>query len=213
LSGIFKATGREVSLRSLALGSVSNFLPARGLFIVSESFPAGVDGVLDPTESYWPLGYTIDLPRGEITSFDPQTNPLRPGDAARGGTVVTWLFDSESRRPYVLLGNGSRALIDTGSGFGLAIGEGAARSFGAVVEGREDRGGARDIGGGRIASQRVRPVSVRVGALELRRVPTDVLSGVGANSPVLLGRRALEPFRLSFDPLNRLIKITPPPDD
>jgi hypothetical protein len=45
--------------------------------------------------------------------------------------------------------------------------------------------------------------------MALRNVPTDILYGVGAGAPILLGRDALRPFRLTFDPLNRLIQIAP----
>ncbi len=52
-------------------------------------------------------------------------------------------------------------------------------------------------------------LAVFVGSLALRKVPTDLLSGASTASPILLGRDALRPFRLTFDPLNRLIEFAP----
>jgi predicted aspartyl protease len=210
MSGLNALQGREATLRSLALGDQNNFLPARGLVIVADNLPPGVDGILDPTEAYWPLGYSIDMPHGQIRAFDPKINPVRPNDVPVGGAVVPWLFDAESRRPFVMLSSGHRALLDTGSGFGFAINENSARSFGIEQERGREGNGSRDIGGGRIESRRVRPTNLRIGALMLYRVPTDLLSGVEAGAPFLLGREALEPFEVTFDPANRLIRFTPP---
>jgi hypothetical protein len=39
----------------------------------------------------------------------------------------------------------------------------------------------------------------------LRSIPTDILSGVAEDAPVILGRDALFPFKISFDPRQRLI--------
>jgi predicted aspartyl protease len=214
MSGTGSASGREATLRSLALGGEDNLLPGKGLVMVAEGLPAGVDGILDPTESYWPLGYTIDFPNGEISAFDPRTNPLRAHLEPNGGTIIPWLFDRESRRPFVRLSSGHKALIDTGSRFGLALSENAARSFGIETgHARERSGSAVDLGGGRFSSRRVRPVSVQVGSLALNRIPTDVLTGVEAGAPILLGREALHPFQISFDPQHRLIRITPARED
>lgn len=209
LSGMNNVTGREALVRELAIGEANNLLPARGAVIVASGLPQDIDGVLDPTESYWPLGYVIDLPRGEISAFDPRSQPLRAGNAPPGGAVVQWVTQSGSRRPFVTLDGGQRALIDTGSGFGLAVSWEGARSLGLVSRDGRERNGVRDLGGGRVAARRLAPSTVRVGALELRRVPTDLLSGVASGSPILLGRDALAPFRLTFDPLHRLIQIAP----
>lgn len=209
LNGASSGNSWQAKLSSLAIGEAQNFLPARGYTIVADHLPTDIDGILDPTESYWPLGYTIDIPRSEISSFDPQTNPLRLADAPVEGTVVPWLFEGGSRRPYVLLDNGRRALLDTGSNFGLALSETVARSFGIMPDRGRDRGEVRDIGGTLINARRVRAATVQIGALSLRGVPTDLLSGVERGAPVLLGREALEPFRLQFDPVNRLILIAP----
>ena len=209
LSGASAVSGREADIHQLALGDRSNLLPAGGLVIVTDRLPPDVDGVLDPTESYWPLGYTLDLASGNLSAFDPHTTPLRAGNAPADGTIVSWLMDGTSRRPFVLLDNGRRALLDTGSGFGLAMSESAARTLGVIPTRGTNRDGVRDIGGASIMSRRIAPLTIRIGSLVLRGVPTDVLSGVEAGAPVLLGRDALQPFRLTFDPLNRLIEIAP----
>jgi predicted aspartyl protease len=210
LSGSGMASGREAVLRRLAVGESDNFLPARGLCIVTDRLPPGVDGVLDPTEAYWPLGYTIDLPHNELSAFDPRTTPLRRDDAPPGGTVVSWIFAAGSRRPFVMLNGARRALLDTGSDFGLALSAEEARIIGVIpAGGGRARDGVRDIGGGQVAARRIAPATVSIGSLVLRGVPTDLLVNAHAGAPILLGRDALQPFELTFDPLNRLIRIAP----
>lgn len=209
LSGASAVNGREANVSQLALGERGNLLPARGLTIVTDRLPPDVDGVLDPTESFWPLGYTLDMKGGNLSAFDPRTSPLRSNNAPADGTIVSWLMDGASRRPFVLLDNNRRALLDTGSGFGLALSESAARGLAVIPTRGANRDGVRDIGGASIMSRRIAPLTVRIGSLVLRGVPTDVLSGVEAGAPILLGRDALAPFQLTFDPLNRLIEIAP----
>ena len=215
LSGVGAGAGREAVVRSLAIGDKDNFLPSKNptLVVVTAGLPPGIDGVLDPTESYWPLGYSINMPEGEISAFDPRVNPVRPGDAPPDGAVVPWLLDARTRRPFVMLDLGRRALLDTGSGFGLAISESVARSsgimFGETRDSRSSRSNVRDLGGGMIAARRVTPITVRIGSLTLRRIPTDLISGVDSGAPILLGREALQPFHITFDPANRLIKLAP----
>lgn len=209
LSGQTVGGAQKAFVRSLSVGFLENLLPASGLFIIAQGLPAGVDGILDPTEAFWPLGYRIDMPAGELSAFDPRSTPLRTGDAPAGGAVVPWLGEAGGRRPFVMLSAGRRALLDTGSGFGLAVTDEAARSLGISVGGGRERAGTRDLAGGRVASRRVGPSTVYVGALELRNVPTDYILNTGADAPVLLGRAALRPFRLTFDPLNRLIMLSP----
>lgn len=214
LSGANSFAGQEAVARSLAIGSLTNDLPAKGLIIVAENLPPDIDGVLDPTEVYSPLGYVIDMPRRTLSAFDPRAKPLRVSDAPPDGAVVPWLYDSDSRRPYVALSTGGqRALLDTGSGFGLAVSEAAARSLGIFINSRRGTNSSnntQDIAGANVFAQRINPATVFIGSLALRKVPTDILSGAGAASPILLGRDALRPFRLSFDPLNRLIEFAPP---
>jgi predicted aspartyl protease len=209
MSGAGSVNAREASLSSLAIGDENNLLPSQGIVVVTGGLPPDIDGVLDPTEAFWPLGYSIDMRRGEISAFDPRTSPLSLNDAPQDGAVVRWLVESGSRRPFVMLGGGRRALIDTGSEFGLAVSETAARAMGIPGQMGRNRDGARDIAGGRITARRVAPATVQVGSLVLRGVPTDVLSGIVDGSPILLGRDALQPFYLSFDPLHRLILIAP----
>lgn len=209
LSGMTAGGGQKAFPRSIALGSRDNTIPARGLSIVAAGLPSDLDGILDPTEAFSPLGYVIDMPRGELRAFDPRVQPVRRGDAPRDGAVVPWLTDGRSRRPYVMLEGGQRALLDTGSGFGLAVDEAAARSLGInASEGRE-RAGARDIAGGEVSSRRVRSATVSVGPLVLRGVPTDFITRAEKGAPILLGRDALRPFRLTFDPASRLIMFEP----
>lgn len=209
LSGVQGAAGREATLTSLAIGARENLLPAKGLVIMTDALPPDLDGVLDPTESYWPLGYTIDLPNDTITAFDPRTTPLRGVAEPPGGAIVQWFFDGTSRRPFVALDAGPRALLDTGSGFGLAVSDQAARSFGILSTRGRERAGVADIGRGRVGSRRVEPVTIQIGSLVLRRIPTDLLTGASNGAPVLLGRDALRPFEISFDPLSRLIRLRP----
>jgi len=192
----------EARIQSLAVGDRENFLPGSREVVVTTGLPADLDGVLDPTEAFAPLGYTIDIPRNELSAFDPRALPLSTSNQPDGGAVVPWLRESQSGRPFVQLDNGDRALIDTGSSLGLAIRDrSAARSnTGAMVQ---------DIGGGRISTRRVRPTTVAIGSLSLQNVPTDVVSGTESDAPVLLGLSALRPFRLSFDPVHRLIEIAP----
>lgn len=209
LSGASAGGAQKAFVRAVALGSRDNSLPARGLAIVARGLPEDVDGVLDPTEVFSPFGYVIDIPRGELRAFDPRVRPLRAGDAPPGGAVVRWLTDGQSRRPFVMLGEGRRALLDTGSGFGLAVDESAARSLGIILTEGRVRGAARDIAGGEIASRRVRAATVSVGPLVLRGVPTDFLVRAQKGAPVILGRDALRPFRLTFDPASRLVMFEP----
>ncbi|MBC7929918.1 MAG: aspartyl protease family protein [Rubrivivax sp.] len=209
LSGASKGGAQKAFVRAVALGSRENSLPARGLTIVARGLPEDVDGVLDPTETFSPFGYVIDIPRGELRAFDPRVRPLRAGVAPPDGAVVRWLTDGQSRRPFIMLGEGRRALLDTGSGFGLAVDESAARSLGIILTEGRGRGSTRDIAGGEIASRRVRAATVSVGSLVLRGVPTDFLVRAQKGAPVILGRDALRPFRLTFDPANRLIMLEP----
>ncbi len=210
LSGAGTVPSYEATVRSLALGDSQNILPSKGFVLVTERLAPGIDGVLDPVEAYGSLGFEIDMVRGEMTAFDPRQTPLRRGaNLPPDGTIVSWLTDGESRRPFVMLEGGRRALLDTGSGFGLALTEDAARSLGIIPGRGRQRGDVRDLAGGSIPAHRISPTTVRLGAMVLRGVPTDLLPAARAGSPILLGRDALRPFRLSFDPVSRLIRIVP----
>ena len=196
------ATAHDANVQTLAIGDRTNYVPGSREVVVTSGLPNDIDGVLDPTEALSPLGYIIDIPRLELSTFDSRAMPLRVEDQPREGAVVPWLRVGSSRRPFVQLDNGDRALIDTGSTLGLGI-----RSNTDLDRGRVSN--SRDIGGGQISTQRVRPLTVAIGALKLRNVPTDVISGAEAGAPTLLGLSALRPFRLVFDPVNRLIEIAP----
>jgi hypothetical protein len=202
LSGV-ATSARNVFISSLAIGDSENTLPAKGEAMVVSGLPRDLDGVLDPTEAFSPLGYVIDLPQHELSAFDPQNDPVKMNEQPDEGTVVRWVREGLSRRPFVMLDNGDRALLDTGSNLGLAIRDSgsAERKAPAYV--------VRDVGGGQISARRVAATTVSVGSLTLRRVPTDLVSGTEAGAPVLLGLSALRPFRLRFDPLHRLIEIAP----
>jgi hypothetical protein len=205
IGGLSGATvsASEATLRSLALGDRENDLPAKGLVMVTGGLPRDLDGVLDPTEAFAPLGYAIDLPRGELSSFDPHEAPVRLSDQPAEGTVVQWLREGRGRRPFVQLDNGDRALLDTGSNLGLAIKDRDPSS--RTVSGYA----VRDVGGGRVSARRAPPTTITIGSLVLRNIPTDLISGAEADAPVLLGLSALRPFKLRFDPAHRLIEIAP----
>lgn len=208
LSSSRGVAAQQVTVRKFALGDEFNVLPSSGFVIVTNQLAPGVDGVIDPAEVFWPLGFEIDLPRGVINSFDPRLNPLRRNQSLPAdGTIVQWLFDGQSRRPFVMLEGGRRALLDTGSEFGLAVTEEAARALGITPGGGRESLSRRDISGGVIPARRVSPATLRLGALVLQGIPTDILQTARAGSPILLGRDALRPFRLTFDPVNRLIRI------
>ena len=196
------STARQVSIQSLAIGDPENYLPGKGEVMVTSGLPRELDGILDPTEAFFPLGYVVDIPRHELSAFDPQATPLQMNSQPEEGTVVPWLRERHGRRPFVQLDNGDRALLDTGSGLGLAIRESGPSD-------RETATSVRDIGGGSISARRVGARTISIGSLTLRRIPTDVVSGAEADAPVLLGLSALRPFRLRLDPVHRLIEIAP----
>lgn len=206
-------TGRAVSARQvwvngIDLGWQGNSVPAGGVTaLVVPQLPPGVDAIIDPGKAYAPLGFTIDLPNGVLTAFDPRVTGLDRARIPRDGAVVPWLKDGQGTRPFVRLSDGRLALIDTGSSFGLAVSRNSRPT--AQVRGRA----STDIGGGALRSTRVQPTTVSIGTLVLENVPTDILDGVESGAPVILGRDALHPFRLTFDPVGRLIEIAPTEQD
>lgn len=194
---------QEARLSSLSLGTPSNRVSTRALAAVVPSLPGEIDGILDPTDIFSPMGYSVDLPNRELRVFDPNAHGLRLNQVPREGAVVRWVREAGNDRPFVRLGDGRMALIDTGSGFGLALNEtraSAGRNHGEV---------RHDLGGGSVQSREVQPQTVNIGALVLRGVPTDVLSGVAPGTPIILGRKALFPFKITFDPVARLIAFEP----
>jgi predicted aspartyl protease len=196
------ASAQEATVQTIAIGDRENYLPGSRNVVITPGLPPDLDGVLDPTEAFAPLGYVIDIPRLELSAFDPRQQPITSNYQPRDGAVVRWLRDGQAGRPFVQLDNGDRALIDTGSSLGLAIRASAPANRGRVSY-------SRDIGGGNISVVRARPTTVAIGALMLRNIPTDVISGAEADAPVLLGLSALRPFRIAFDPLHHLIEIEP----
>ena len=206
------SSNREAVISQMALGDQGNRLPSQKTALIVSSLAPGIDGILDPTETYSPFGYSIDISNERIEAIDTDRVRSKRGQAsmegAEGseGAVVPWLHVGESNRPFVRLGDGRIALVDTGSGFGLAVSERDAVIIG-LNRGRGNTEGIRDIGGGTIFSRRVSPSTISIGELVLRGIPTDILSQVETDSPVILGRDALYPFKITFDPRRRLIEF------
>jgi hypothetical protein len=193
-------SNQAAQIAGLALGRSNNDVPGSFTAAVVDSLPGSIDGVLDPTEVFKPFGYTVDLPNRELRVFDTR---LRLSEVPKDGAVVRWVREAGSDRPYVRLGDGRLALIDTGSGFGLALNGGTGSNH------RRTEDAVHDLGGGIVQSQRVEPQVVSIGALVLNKVPTDMLTGVAPGTPIILGRGALFPFRITFDPISRLIAFEP----
>jgi hypothetical protein len=196
----------QITILNVALGNPNNILSTRLKALVASNLPSGIDGILDPTQAYAPLGYVIDMPKQQLLAYDTSTNRLNPESEPVGGAVVRWLREAGGTRPFVRLGDNRLALIDTGSGFGLAFSQDSANSG---FNRGASRKPVRDLGGGTVGSRRVEPTTVTIGSLVLRRVPTDILIGAHDGVPVILGRDALYPFRMTFDPASRLIEIVP----
>lgn len=198
-------SNQSTTIAQIAIGRRDNQLHSSFTAAVVESLPSGIDGIFDPTSAFQPYGYSIDLPNRELRVLDFTGRGLQTQNAPRDGAIVKWIRNGGDDRPYVRLGDGRLALIDTGSGFGLAV------SDGRVVSKNHNQQNQviRDLAGGSISARRVDPVTVNIGALELKSVPTDFLFGAPAGTPVIIGRDALYPFRLTFDPTSRLIEIAP----
>lgn len=204
LTGARASTNRAAAIDQMSLGEKTNLLPSKQTALIV-SLPSGLDGILDPTEAYAPNGYSIDIPNEVIRPFEGSLQGRQP---PRGGAIVSWIHRADGKRPFVRLLDGRTALLDTGSGFGLAVSERDA----VIIGGSGRRSVAlntRDIGGGSVNYRRVEPTTVSIGELELRGVPTDILFGVDVGAPVILGRDALRPFKITFDPRRRLIEFDP----
>ncbi|MEP6742125.1 MAG: pepsin/retropepsin-like aspartic protease family protein [bacterium] len=203
LSGTTTSSSREAAIDKLALGFQNNVLPGGKSALVVSYLPPGVDGILDPTETFAPYGYSIDIPHEQIEMLDDVAELSH--HPSNDGAVVVWLHRGDSDRPFVRLGDGRVALVDTGSRFGLAISERQA----IVVGNRQPHTiPSLDLGGGTINARRVEPTTISIGELVLRGIPTDILSGVAQDAPVILGRDALYPFKISFDPRRRSIAFS-----
>jgi len=203
-SGVI-ATNQSAKIRELALGSRNNSLSTNFLAAVVQSLPTRLDGILDPTEAFQPLSYSFDLPKGLLRLLDLNRGGLQVSDNPPEGAVLKWIRKRGDHRPFVRLGDGRLALLDTGSGFGLAVSDDRPIGMNHRGEARV----TRDLGGGGIQARRVAPVTVNLGPLVLRNVPTDLLTGAASDTPVILGRDALYPFRITFDPSAQLIAIEP----
>jgi len=197
------ASTEEARANRIAIGTSSNEVPGRPALAVVANLPAGIDGILDPTEIFGSLSFSIDLPNHQLLAFDPKDNGFDLSRPPRDGAIVKWIR-SDGDRPFVRLGDGRLALLDTGSSLGLAVNETA------VGNGRNhSRQDVGDLGGGSVQTRNVGPTTVSIGALVLRGVPTDMLIGVPADTPTILGRRALYPFKITFVPTARLIVFEP----
>ena len=194
------ASNEETRVSGLALGEQDNRVPGSFSAAVVANLPGSIDGILDPTEVFRPYGYSVDIPNRELRVFDTAAQRLRVTDVPRDGAVVRWVREAGSERPFVRLGDGRLALIDTGSTLGFAVSE-PGRAAGSNL--------THDLGGGSVQSRRVAPQTVSIGALVLNKVPTDVLTGVAPGTPIILGRGALFPFKITFDPSARLIAFEP----
>ena len=199
------ASNQEARLSGLSLGTPKNRISTNAVAAVVPNLPGSIDGILDPTDVFSPLGFSVDLPQRQLHVFDPQAHGLRLNQVPRDGAVVRWVREAGNGRPFVRLNDGRLALVDTGSGFGLAVND--ARSVGGRNHGEVNN--RTDLGGGRVQSHEVAPQTVNIGTLVLRNVPTDVLTGVAPGTPIILGRRALFPFKITFDPVARLISFEP----
>jgi hypothetical protein len=206
------SSDREAVISRIALGDQNNVLPSNKLALIVSYLPPDIDGILDPTEAYSPYGYSIDLPHQWIEALDTTGDAFQSRSAKREGAIVSWLHIGKDNRPFVRLGDGRLALVDTGSGFGLAVNERNAVIIGNH-RGNQNSEGIRDIGGGTISSRRVSPTTISIGELVLRRVPTDILFGIEDDAPVILGRDALYPFKITFDPHRRLIEFATSAED
>jgi hypothetical protein len=197
------AANEEAFAKGLSIGSRDNTVPERPLLAVVPSLPGGIDGILNPSDVFGSLAYSIDLPNRQLLVFEPRTNGLEASRQPQDGAVVRWIREAGSNRPFVKLGDGRLALVDTGSGFGLAVREGTSSN------GRNHSRRTSDLGGGDVQSRELGPTTVSIGPLVLENIPTQILLGVPASTPVILGRRALHPFKITFDPVARLIAIEP----
>jgi len=194
------ASNEETRVSGLALGERDNNVPGSFSAAVVANLPGSIDGILDPTEVFRPYGYSVDIPKRELRVFDTAAQRLRVTDVPKDGAVVRWVREGGSERPFVRLGDGRLALIDTGSTLGFAVNE-PGRAAGSHL--------THDLGGGSVQSRRVAPQTVSIGALVLNKVPTDVLTGVAPGTPLILGRGALFPFKITFDPTSKLIAFEP----
>ena len=193
------ASNEETRITGLTLGQRDNSVRGSFTAAVVANLPGSIDGILDPTDVFRPYGYSVDIPNRELRVFDALQERLRVTDVPKDGAVVRWVGND---RPFVRLSDGRLALIDTGSTLGFALSEpGRAVGSNHII--------THDLGGRSIQSRRVAPQTVSIGTLVLNKVPTDMLTGVAPGTPIILGRGALFPFKITFDPASRLIAFEP----
>ena len=197
------ASNQEAIATQLSLGTRDNFIPERPVLAIVASLPGRIDGVMNPADLFGSLTFSIDLPNHQLLVFDSKANGLESKRQPSEGAVVPWIRGEGSHRPIVRLSDGRLALLDTGSGFGLAVPESASGA------GRNHSRPTSDLGGGSVQSRELGPTTISIGSLVLENIPTQVLFGAHASTPVILGRRALQPFKITFDPVSRLIAIEP----
>lgn len=192
-------SNREAPFNALAIGFESNRITTTVMAAVVETLPDSIDGILDPTQIFGSLPYSVDFQKQELRILEPKF--LSSTKTLSGeGAVVRWVSESGGHRPFVRLADGRLALIDTGSAFGLAVSE--QRS----LKGPNARV-IRDLGGGSVQVREVAAQTVAIGSLVLRNIPTELLINSAPGTPVILGRRALNPFRVTFDKSSNLIAI------
>ena len=192
-------SNQEASINALAIGFADNRIAATVTAAVVDTLPGSIDGILDPTEIFGSLPYSVDFQKREVRVLEAKylsSAKIRNNDA----TVVRWVSESGGHRPFVRLADGRLALIDTGSAFGLAVSEQRAGN------GPNPRV-IRDLGGGSVQVREVAAQTVAIGSLVLRNIPTELLINSAPGTPVILGRRALNPFRVTFDRSSNLIAI------
>lgn len=194
------SSDQESRITGLALGRAENSVPGSFTAAIVSNLPGAIDGVLDPTDMFQGYGYSVDLPNKELRVFDTAAYRVSVTDVPKDGAVVRWMREAGSNRPFVKLSDGRLALVDTGSALGLAVNQ-SGRAESAKI--------THDLGGGTFQSRRIAPQTVSIGALVLNRVPTDLLTGVAPGTPIILGRGALFPFKITFDPTSRLIAFEP----
>lgn len=205
LSASSIASNQETTIDAVALGRADNRIGVSLIAAVAADLPMGIDGILDPLDIS-PSGYSIDLPNRQLEILGGTGQHLSLGAIPDGGAVVRWIRERGSQRPFVRLGDGRLALLDTGSNFGLAVTQQG--QLGGMNHPRRSDA-IRDLGGGIVQSHRVSSATISIGDLVLRNVPTDVLIGAAPDTPTILGRDVLYPFRITFDPITRLIAIAP----
>jgi hypothetical protein len=204
LSTMRIAANEEARADRVALGTSSNTVPGTPSLAIVQTLPGALDGILDPTDLFESLAYSIDLPNRQLLAFDAKASGLDLSHNPPDGAVVRWMHEADSERPFVRLGDGRLALLDTGSGFGLAVNQASVSN--SRNHGRREVG---DLGGGAVQSREISPATISIGVLVLRGVPADLLIGVPPGTPLILGRRALDPFKITFDPSARLIAFEP----